>query len=45
MGDTWREVETITKIGETDQGVTGLKKGYDKLVTFPHFRYSAGMPI
>ena len=22
MGDTWRWVETITKTGETDQGVT-----------------------
>ena len=22
MGDTWRRVETITKTGETDQGVT-----------------------
>ena len=22
MGDTWRGVETITKTGETDQGVT-----------------------
>jgi hypothetical protein len=22
MGDTWREVETFTKTGETDQGVT-----------------------
>ena len=22
MGDTWRVVETITKTGETDQGVT-----------------------
>ena len=23
MGDTWRGVETSTKTGETDQGVTG----------------------
>ena len=23
MGDTWRRVETSTKTGETDQGVTG----------------------
>jgi hypothetical protein len=22
MGDTWSRVETITKMGETDQGVT-----------------------
>jgi hypothetical protein len=22
IGDTWREVETIIKTGETDQGVT-----------------------
>ena len=28
-GDTWRCVETITKTGETDQGVTGI--GYDSL--------------
>ena len=24
MGDTWREVETITRTGEPDQGVTDL---------------------
>ena len=26
MGDTWRGVETITKTGETDQGVTATLK-------------------
>jgi hypothetical protein len=28
MGDTWREVETITKTGETDQGVTDPPLSY-----------------
>ena len=27
MGDTWRGVETITKTGETDQGVTVSQSG------------------
>ena len=28
MGDTWRGVETITKTGETDQGVTVPPQGH-----------------
>jgi hypothetical protein len=28
MGDTWRGVETIPKIGETDQGVTVTPLSY-----------------
>ena len=37
MGDTWREVETSTKTGETDQGVTGRETGQSIIGTLLYY--------